>query len=162
MKTLTLRSTKVTPAQSASKDAFSRLEVYTAAVKIAVINDERLSSIRHSCTNYDKCCAYINATYSKEVANEAVHKLQNLANGRIDDVKREYTKELLAQLKNAKATISSQSNIIVELSIQIANNTVLTKEQLETIASEITSKEQYIQFIADIMDCSFEEAVEAV
>ena len=137
------------------------------ALNKGIYNDHTMTMLRHTHTTYNTVLEKIdNAKYSKDVKQYLVHKCQNKANNIIDSRRRELIQILIAnqtdfeqRLIKAEARIKSLQEALVNT---LSNNKKITNELRRELAQQIQSKEQYIQFIADMFDATYQEAVEAI
>ena len=107
------------------------------------------------------------------MANKLIHCIQNKVNNKIDAIKTEYIKSLFAAVKSyevrakeaedaLKASEAEVATLRRELLVRAANEESLCEKHRDEVAALIVTKEQYQQFLAEMLECTLAEVSELV
>lgn len=163
--------------QKESKRVFktykSLLQVDVKGIRVAVVEGDDLNNIRHKFTNYEGLHPVITKEEMSEVAVQAIAKLKNYVNSLIWKEQQQLVKLLLNNVEalntENKELISQNKELTSQLkelksSFQgmLKYNAEITNELRVELGKALVTKELYVSFIADLCDCSFDDALHCV
>ena len=134
------------------------------SIREAIYNGASQNELRHDYTNWEsEVLKFIDEIEDTDVRAYVYNEAKKKVNNKIDELKTELLILLLAHTKSLEERAVKAENKLAKLQNEFQNmlkyNVEVNSKLRAELANAILSKEQYVSFIADLCDCTYEDAL---